>query len=164
MHQAKQPRIWLHGIGERNLLVEAQDAGQILDVSNSYFLQIQEFQQIKLRQSSLTMLLFQELGSRTLYDSDCDDLLTAQSILMANISNYGSDIISEVPNSENYLNDMDNQSVLALQDFEIIRFGIRSDLSQHNLVIAISFHILNICKKHNMQLFKILIYRHNKIQ
>ncbi|GKA61967.1 retrovirus-related pol polyprotein from transposon TNT 1-94 [Tanacetum coccineum] len=39
-------------------------------------------------------------------------------VLMANISNYGSDIISEVPNSETYLNDMDNQSVHALQDFE----------------------------------------------
>ncbi|GKE88343.1 hypothetical protein Tco_1565818 [Tanacetum coccineum] len=52
------------------------------------------------------------------YDSDCDDLSTAQAILMPNISNYGSDIILEVPNSENYLNDMDNQSVLALQDFE----------------------------------------------
>ncbi|GKA89595.1 hypothetical protein Tco_0811407 [Tanacetum coccineum] len=37
---------------------------------------------------------------------------------MANISNYGSDIISEVPNSETYLNDTDNQSVEALQDFE----------------------------------------------
>ncbi|GJR28432.1 hypothetical protein Tco_1104664 [Tanacetum coccineum] len=43
------------------------------------------------------------------YDSDCDDLSTAQAVLMANISNYGSDIISEVPNSESYLNDMDNQ-------------------------------------------------------
>nr|GEU36940.1 hypothetical protein [Tanacetum cinerariifolium] len=43
------------------------------------------------------------------YDSDCDDLSTAQAILMANISNYGSDVISEVPNSETYLNDMDNQ-------------------------------------------------------
>ncbi|GJU14670.1 hypothetical protein Tco_1142636 [Tanacetum coccineum] len=37
------------------------------------------------------------------YDSDCDDLSTAQAVLMANISNYGSDIISEVPNSETYL-------------------------------------------------------------
>ncbi|GJS37462.1 hypothetical protein Tco_0535844 [Tanacetum coccineum] len=37
---------------------------------------------------------------------------------MANISNYGSDVILEVPNSETYLNDMDNQSVHALQDFE----------------------------------------------
>ncbi|GJZ75615.1 hypothetical protein Tco_0640080 [Tanacetum coccineum] len=29
------------------------------------------------------------------YDSDCDDLSTAQAVLMANISNYGSDVISE---------------------------------------------------------------------
>nr|GFC38557.1 hypothetical protein [Tanacetum cinerariifolium] len=52
------------------------------------------------------------------YDSDCDDLSTAQAVLMANISNYGSDVISKVPNSKTYLNDMDNQSVHALQDFE----------------------------------------------
>ncbi|GJS04898.1 putative ribonuclease H-like domain-containing protein [Tanacetum coccineum] len=52
------------------------------------------------------------------YDSDYDDLSNAQAVLMANISNYGSDVISEVPNSETYLNDMDNQSVHALQDFE----------------------------------------------
>ncbi|GJR88217.1 hypothetical protein Tco_0212228 [Tanacetum coccineum] len=52
------------------------------------------------------------------YDSDYDDLSTAQAVLMANISNYGFDIILEVPNSKTYLNDMDNQSVHALQDFE----------------------------------------------
>nr|GEU77077.1 hypothetical protein [Tanacetum cinerariifolium] len=30
------------------------------------------------------------------YDSDCDDVSTAQVVLMANLSNYGSDVISEV--------------------------------------------------------------------
>ncbi|GJV23877.1 hypothetical protein Tco_1376572 [Tanacetum coccineum] len=43
------------------------------------------------------------------YDSDCDDVSNAKEVLKANISNYGSDIISEVPNSETYLNDMENQ-------------------------------------------------------
>nr|GEW10780.1 hypothetical protein [Tanacetum cinerariifolium] len=43
------------------------------------------------------------------YDSDCDDLSNVQMVLMANISNYGFGVISEVPNSGNYLNDMDNQ-------------------------------------------------------
>ncbi|GKF44660.1 hypothetical protein Tco_0131212, partial [Tanacetum coccineum] len=52
------------------------------------------------------------------YDFDYDDLSNAQAVLMANISNYGSGIISEVPHSETYLNDMENQSVHALQDFE----------------------------------------------
>ncbi|GKA47627.1 hypothetical protein Tco_0740510 [Tanacetum coccineum] len=43
------------------------------------------------------------------YDSDCDDISNAQAVLMRNISNYGSDVISEVPHSETYLNDMENQ-------------------------------------------------------
>nr|GEX35945.1 hypothetical protein [Tanacetum cinerariifolium] len=43
------------------------------------------------------------------YDFDCDDISNAKAILIANISNYGSDVISEVPHSETYLNDMKNQ-------------------------------------------------------
>nr|GEU93847.1 putative reverse transcriptase domain-containing protein [Tanacetum cinerariifolium] len=34
-------------------------------------------------------------------------------VLIANISNYGSDVISEVPHSETYLNDMENQTTVA---------------------------------------------------
>ncbi|GJY27153.1 integrase, catalytic region, zinc finger, CCHC-type containing protein [Tanacetum coccineum] len=52
------------------------------------------------------------------YDSDCDDISNAQVVLMANISNYGSDIISEVPHSETNLNDMVNEGMQAMQDFE----------------------------------------------
>nr|GEZ79524.1 hypothetical protein [Tanacetum cinerariifolium] len=52
------------------------------------------------------------------YDFDCDDLSIAQAVLMANISNYGSEVISEVPHSETFLNDMNSQSVHALHDFE----------------------------------------------
>ncbi|GJV16894.1 integrase, catalytic region, zinc finger, CCHC-type containing protein [Tanacetum coccineum] len=39
-------------------------------------------------------------------------------VLMANIFNYGYDVISEVADSETYLNAMENQSVHAIQDFE----------------------------------------------
>ncbi|GJU36021.1 hypothetical protein Tco_1184375 [Tanacetum coccineum] len=52
------------------------------------------------------------------YDSYYDDLSNAQAVLMANISNYGSDVISEVPHSKTDLNNMENQSVHAMQDFE----------------------------------------------
>ncbi|GJS52069.1 hypothetical protein Tco_0625431 [Tanacetum coccineum] len=71
------------------------------------------------------------------YDFDCDDLSNAQAVLMVNISNYGSDVISEVPNSETYLNDMDNQSVLALQDFEqspVIDFTDNEISSDSNII------------------------------
>ncbi|GJZ65260.1 hypothetical protein Tco_0621956 [Tanacetum coccineum] len=52
------------------------------------------------------------------YDSDCDNISNAKAVLKANISNYGSNVISEVPDSKTYLNDMENQSVHAMQDFE----------------------------------------------
>ncbi|GKD03577.1 hypothetical protein Tco_1178551 [Tanacetum coccineum] len=71
------------------------------------------------------------------YDSDCDDLSSAQAVLMAIISNYGYDVISEVPNSETYLNDMDNQSVHALHDFEqspIMEFTDNEISSYSNII------------------------------
>nr|GEU53715.1 hypothetical protein [Tanacetum cinerariifolium] len=48
------------------------------------------------------------------YDSDYDDVSNAKAVLMANLSNYGSDVILEVPHSDSYHNDMDNQSVHAM--------------------------------------------------
>ncbi|GJV02474.1 hypothetical protein Tco_1336043 [Tanacetum coccineum] len=73
-----------------------------------------------------------QTGDLDTYDSDCDDLSSAQAVLMANISNYGSDIISEVPHSETYLNDMENQSVHAMQDFEQIIVVDFSDIKIHS--------------------------------
>ncbi|GJW63841.1 hypothetical protein Tco_0115725 [Tanacetum coccineum] len=37
---------------------------------------------------------------------------------MANLSNYGSDVLSEVPHFETYQNDIDNQSVQVIEHFE----------------------------------------------
>ncbi|GJR56118.1 hypothetical protein Tco_1406639 [Tanacetum coccineum] len=59
-------------------------------------------------------------------------------VLMANISNYGYDVISEVPNSETYLNDMDNQSVHALQDFKqspVMNFTNNEISSDSNIIL-----------------------------
>ncbi|GKG59554.1 hypothetical protein Tco_0605205, partial [Tanacetum coccineum] len=44
------------------------------------------------------------------YDSDCNDFFTAKAVLMANLSSYGLDVLSEVPYSENTHTDMLNQS------------------------------------------------------
>ncbi|GKA90811.1 hypothetical protein Tco_0812681 [Tanacetum coccineum] len=99
------------------MLAEAQEAGQILDEEQLAFLADPGIPAGQAQTIIPHNAAFQTEDLDT-YDSDCDDLSTAQAVLMANISNYGSDIISEVPNSETYLNDMDNQSVHALQDFE----------------------------------------------
>nr|GEY09933.1 hypothetical protein [Tanacetum cinerariifolium] len=52
------------------------------------------------------------------YDSDCDDISNVKAVLMANIFNYGFDVISMVPHSKTYLNDMENQGVHAMQEFK----------------------------------------------
>ncbi|GJS02663.1 hypothetical protein Tco_0319171, partial [Tanacetum coccineum] len=69
---------------------EAQEAGQILDEEQLSFLADLG---IPAGQSQTIIphnAAFQTEDLDT-YDSDCDDLLTAQAVLMANISNYGSD-------------------------------------------------------------------------
>ncbi|GJZ41885.1 retrovirus-related pol polyprotein from transposon TNT 1-94 [Tanacetum coccineum] len=116
--QPKRPRnaSWYK---EKAMLAEAHEAGQILDEEQLAFL----------ADPGIT--------------DNCDDLSTAQAVLMANISNYGSDVISEVPNSETYLNDMDNQSVHALHDFEqssIMDFT-DNEISSYNNIIPYSQYL-----------------------
>ncbi|GKB31687.1 hypothetical protein Tco_0871088, partial [Tanacetum coccineum] len=52
------------------------------------------------------------------YDSDCDEHNTAKVSLMANLSYYGSDALSEVHNHDNVNNDMSNQAVQAMPSSE----------------------------------------------
>ncbi|GJZ03142.1 hypothetical protein Tco_0521103 [Tanacetum coccineum] len=91
--QPKRPRnvAWYK---DKAMLAEAQEAGQILDEEKLAF-----------------------LADPGIPDN-CDDISNAKAVLMANISNYGFDVISEVPPSDTYLNDMENQSVHAMHDFE----------------------------------------------
>nr|GEU73544.1 hypothetical protein [Tanacetum cinerariifolium] len=43
------------------------------------------------------------------YDLDCDDISSAKVVMMENLSSFDSDVLSEVPYSDTYLNDMINQ-------------------------------------------------------
>ncbi|GJT43186.1 ribonuclease H-like domain-containing protein [Tanacetum coccineum] len=72
------------------------------------------------------------------YDFDRDDVLNAKTVLMTNLSNYGSDVISEVPHSDSYHNDMDNQSVHAMHDFEqilVVDFSNNKIHSDSNIIL-----------------------------
>nr|GEX74589.1 hypothetical protein [Tanacetum cinerariifolium] len=71
------------------------------------------------------------------YDSDCDDVFNAKAVLMANLSNYGLDVILEVPHSESYHNDFDIQSVHAMQDFKqtpVVDFPDNEMTSDSNII------------------------------
>ncbi|GJT80836.1 hypothetical protein Tco_1055178, partial [Tanacetum coccineum] len=52
------------------------------------------------------------------YDSDCDELNTANVALMANLSYYGSDVLAEVHNPDNVDNNMINQGVQVMPSSE----------------------------------------------
>ncbi|GJW50714.1 retrovirus-related pol polyprotein from transposon TNT 1-94 [Tanacetum coccineum] len=115
--QPKRPRnaAWYK---EKAMLAEAQEAGQILDEEQLAFLAdpgVPDGQAVQTIIPNNAAFQTEDLDT---YDSDCDDISNVKAVLMANISNYGSDVISEVPHSKTYLNDMENQSVHAIQDFE----------------------------------------------
>ncbi|GKC74274.1 hypothetical protein Tco_1120157 [Tanacetum coccineum] len=114
--QPKRPRnaTWYKG---KSMLAEAQETGQLLDEEQLAFLVDLEVPDGQAVQTIIPNNAAFQIKDLDAYDSNCDDILNAKAVLMANISNYGSDVISEVPHSETYLNDMENQSVLAMQDF-----------------------------------------------
>ncbi|GJX19687.1 retrovirus-related pol polyprotein from transposon TNT 1-94 [Tanacetum coccineum] len=91
--QPKRPRnvAWYK---EKAMLAEAQEAGQILDEEQLAFLADPRIPADQVQTINPHNAAFQTEDLDT-YDSDCDDLSTAQEVLMANISNYGSAIILE---------------------------------------------------------------------
>ncbi|GKF02588.1 hypothetical protein Tco_0029511, partial [Tanacetum coccineum] len=89
------------------------------------------------------------------YDSDCDDLSLAKAVLIANLSSCDSEVLSEVPYSDFYPNDIINQDVQEMQYSEQTHVDDFED--KRYIVVVISFRTLNICKRHKMQLFRILI-------
>nr|GEX32643.1 zf-CCHC domain-containing protein/UBN2 domain-containing protein [Tanacetum cinerariifolium] len=72
---------------EKLMLAEAQEAGQILDEEQLAFLA----------------------------DPNCDDLSSTKAVLMANLSSCDLEVLSEVPYSDFYPNDMINQEVQEMQ-------------------------------------------------
>ncbi|GKA62331.1 integrase, catalytic region, zinc finger, CCHC-type containing protein [Tanacetum coccineum] len=66
-----------------------------------------------------------------------DDVSNAKAVLMANLSNYGSDVISKVPHFDSYHNDIDNQSVHAMQNFKqtpVVDFSNNEITSDSNII------------------------------
>ncbi|GKD46845.1 integrase, catalytic region, zinc finger, CCHC-type containing protein [Tanacetum coccineum] len=71
------------------------------------------------------------------YDSDFDDFSTAKAVLMANLSSYGSDVLSRVPHSENTHSDMLNQSVQEMPYYEqthLVNYPENEIISDSNII------------------------------
>ncbi|GKD83448.1 retrovirus-related pol polyprotein from transposon TNT 1-94 [Tanacetum coccineum] len=78
------------------------------------------------------------------YDSDYDDFSTAKAVLMANLSSYGSDVLSEVPHSENTHTDMLNQSVqemLYSKQTHLVNY-LENEITSDSNIISYSQYLL----------------------
>nr|GEW82462.1 hypothetical protein [Tanacetum cinerariifolium] len=162
--QPKQPRnaAWYK---DKAMLAKAQKARQILDEEQLAFLVdpgVSNDQAVQTIISNNAAFQTEDLDT---YDSDCDDVSNAKMVLMANISNYSSNVISEVPHFEPYLNDMENQSVhaskhvvmpvideeetLILEEDFGKRFVLQQELSADE---AFWYHMLNPSSKSSVAL------------
>nr|GEZ99607.1 hypothetical protein [Tanacetum cinerariifolium] len=104
----KRDAMWFR---EKVLLVEAQGNGKVLNEEELEFLADPGIAKGSVTQSVITHNAAYQADDLDVYDSDCDKISTAKAVLMANLSSYGLDILSEVLISDNTNNDMLNQSV-----------------------------------------------------
>ncbi|GJU50128.1 retrovirus-related pol polyprotein from transposon TNT 1-94 [Tanacetum coccineum] len=93
------------------LLVEAQGNGKVLNEEELEFLTDPGIAEGPVTQSVITHNTTYQADDLDAYDSDCDEISTAKAVLMANLSSYESNVLFEVPISNNTNNDMLNQSV-----------------------------------------------------
>ncbi|GKE66325.1 hypothetical protein Tco_1520486, partial [Tanacetum coccineum] len=96
---------------DKVLLVEAQGNGKVLNEEELEFLAEPGVAEGPVTQSVITHNVAYQADDLDVYDSDCDEISTTKAVLMANLSSYGSDVLSEVPYFDNTHNDMLNQSV-----------------------------------------------------
>ncbi|GJZ80302.1 hypothetical protein Tco_0645296 [Tanacetum coccineum] len=71
------------------------------------------------------------------YDSDCNDISSAKAVLMANLLSCNSDVLSEVPYFDTYINDMINQDVQEMPYSEhthIVDFPDNEITSDSNII------------------------------
>ncbi|GJW28370.1 hypothetical protein Tco_0045245 [Tanacetum coccineum] len=120
------------------MLAEAQESGQILDEEQLAFLVDPSILDGQAAQTTIPNIAAFQTEDLDAYDSDCNDVSNAKAVLMANRSNYGSDVILEVPHFEPYHTDLDNQSVHAMQGFEqtlVVDFTDNKITNDSNIIL-----------------------------
>ncbi|GJU88788.1 retrovirus-related pol polyprotein from transposon TNT 1-94 [Tanacetum coccineum] len=103
---------------DKVLLVEAQGSRKALNEEELEFLADLGVAEGPVTQTVITHNATYQVDDLDAYDSDCDDISTPKAVLMANLSSYRLDVLSEVPHSEISHNDILNQSVQEMQYFE----------------------------------------------
>ncbi|GJT37497.1 hypothetical protein Tco_0937362 [Tanacetum coccineum] len=129
---------------DKVLLVEAQGSSKVLNDEELEFLVDLGVAEGPVTQTVITHNAAYHVDDLDAYDSDCDDFSTAKIVLMANLSSYGSDVISKVPHSENTHNDMLNQSVQKMSYSEQTHLWnyLKKEITSDSYIIPYSQYLL----------------------
>ncbi|GKC48876.1 putative ribonuclease H-like domain-containing protein, partial [Tanacetum coccineum] len=92
--QPKRPRN-VACFKEKAMLAEAQEAGQTLDEEQLAFLADPGIPNGKVAHTTIPNTTAFQTKDLDAYDSDCNDVSNAKAVLMANLFNYGSNVILE---------------------------------------------------------------------
>ncbi|GJR80605.1 retrovirus-related pol polyprotein from transposon TNT 1-94 [Tanacetum coccineum] len=118
--------------------------GKVLNEEELEFLADPGIAEGLVTQSVITHNAAYQVDDLDAYDFDCDEISTAKAVLMANLSSYGSDVIFEVPHSENTHTDMLNQSVQEMSYFEqthIVNYP-KNEITSDSNIIPYSLYLL----------------------
>ncbi|GJR15419.1 hypothetical protein Tco_0798071 [Tanacetum coccineum] len=102
---------------DKVLLVQAQANGQVLHEEELVLLADPGVLEFQNTQTIITHNAAYQSDDLDAYDSDCDELNTAQVALMANLSHFGSNALAEVHNLDN-VNNITNQDVQVMPSSE----------------------------------------------
>ncbi|GKE10421.1 retrovirus-related pol polyprotein from transposon TNT 1-94, partial [Tanacetum coccineum] len=129
---------------DKVLLVEAQGYGKVLNEEEFAFLADPRVAEGPVTQTIITHNAAYQADNLDAYDSDCDDFSTVKAVLMSKLSSYGSDVLSEVPHSENTHNDMLNQSVQKMpysKQTHLVNYP-ENEITSDNNIIPYSQYLL----------------------
>ncbi|GJU38603.1 hypothetical protein Tco_1191560 [Tanacetum coccineum] len=127
------------------------ESGQILHEEELTFLADPGIPEGQATQTVITHNDTYQADDLDAYDSDCDELNTAKVALMANLSQYGSDALSEVHNHDNVNNDMTNQVVQAMPSFEqsnVVNHS-ETEITSDSNIIPYSQYLIESQQWHN---------------
>ncbi|GJV59618.1 retrovirus-related pol polyprotein from transposon TNT 1-94 [Tanacetum coccineum] len=103
---------------DKVLLVQAQASGHILHEEELAFLADPGIPEAQATQTVITHNAAYQADDLDAYDSDCDELNLVKIALMANLSQYGSDVLAEVYNPDNMAHNIINQGVQEMTSSE----------------------------------------------
>ncbi|GJY09623.1 hypothetical protein Tco_0377808 [Tanacetum coccineum] len=111
------------------MLVKAQESGQVLDEEQLGFSADPGVVVGQDTQTTMPINAAFQTDDVDAFDLDCDEAPGAQVVLMANLSSYDLDVISEVPNSENYQNNVVSDMCVQEESYyEQLTFNLNPDI------------------------------------